>query len=209
MDISDIRREHLRRLCDLHGGQRQLADKTDSNPNYFSQILTGIRNLGPGVARRIERRLGLPSGSMDTPLKLGSDVESIAASLTLVPEIPWDEVGRLKVVSKKNEETRASYPSAKASASSFALRVTGDVMENHAGGRTYQDGCIIIVDPEVSALPSDRVVVRMPDQRVMFRQLVEDGGERYLKPLNPRYPVQPLPADAEIIGVVVQTIIDG
>ena len=35
-----------------------------------------------------------------------------------------------------------------------------------------------------------------------FKQLVIDGPRRYLKPLNPRYPVIPIEREARICGVV-------
>jgi hypothetical protein len=44
-----------------------LADKVDGAAAYFSQISTGRREMGEAMARRIERRLGLPPESMDRP----------------------------------------------------------------------------------------------------------------------------------------------
>jgi SOS-response transcriptional repressor LexA len=39
------------------------------------------------------------------------------------------------------------------------------------------------------------------DNQTTFKQLVRDGGDLYLKPLNTRYPIKPLGA-ARVIGVV-------
>lgn len=39
------------------------------------------------------------------------------------------------------------------------------------------------------------------DNETTFKQLVKDGGDLYLKPLNSRYPIKPL-GTAKIIGVV-------
>jgi SOS-response transcriptional repressor LexA len=90
----------------------------------------------------------------------------------------------------------------------FALRVVGDAMEAQHGRPTYPDGSIVICDPEVSAKSGRRVIVRLPGQQLLvFRELSEEAGKRYLRPLNRQYPVIELPAKAEIIGVVVQTIL--
>jgi SOS-response transcriptional repressor LexA len=40
------------------------------------------------------------------------------------------------------------------------------------------------------------------DGDVTFKQLVQDSGEWYLKPLNPRYPIRALPVGATFCGVV-------
>jgi len=91
----------------------------------------------------------------------------------------------------------------------YALRVNGDSMENPAGRPTYPDGCIIVVDPDREPTNGSKIVVRLENSKeATFKQLVIQGGERYLKPLNPRYPIAPMPADAEICGVVVDTQMD-
>lgn len=53
-------------------GQTKLAKLADTNPVYLSQVMTGQpdrygnpRRLGPKVARKIEKALGLPHGWMD------------------------------------------------------------------------------------------------------------------------------------------------
>ena len=47
------------------------------------------------------------------------------------------------------------------------------------------------------------MVVALDDtNQATFKQLVIDGARRYLKPLNPRYPIIPVERDARICGVV-------
>nr|MBF4396130.1 LexA family transcriptional repressor [Vibrio anguillarum] len=36
-----------------------------------------------------------------------------------------------------------------------------------------------------------------------FKKLVVDSGQKYLKPLNPNYPLLPINGNCKIIGVVV------
>lgn len=67
------------------------------------------------------------------------------------------------------------------------------------------EGDTIIVGPVAEAGHGTFVVVRLDDaQEATFKQLVIDGGSRFLKPLNPRYPVVPINGNATIVGVVVQ-----
>jgi SOS-response transcriptional repressor LexA len=78
----------------------------------------------------------------------------------------------------------------------YALRVTGDSMEPE-----FPEGMILIVEPELEPQAGDFVIVRL-DGDVTFKQLVQDSGEWYLKPLNPRYPIRALPVGATFCGVV-------
>lgn len=77
----------------------------------------------------------------------------------------------------------------------FALKVKGDSMEPE-----FTEGMILIVEPEMDFSPNDFVIVKNGDEAT-FKQLIKDGLDWYLKPLNPRYPIKPL-GGAKIIGVV-------
>lgn len=83
----------------------------------------------------------------------------------------------------------------------FALRVSGDSMEPN-----FYDGMIIVVEPELDPLPNDFVIVKNGGNEATFKQLIKDGADYYLKPLNPRYPIKPL-GDSRIVGVVREAII--
>ena len=78
----------------------------------------------------------------------------------------------------------------------FALRVTGDSMEPD-----FKEGMILIVEPELDPQPGDYVIAKNGSEETTFKQLIKDGGDWYLKPLNSRYPIKPL-ATSTIIGVV-------
>jgi len=81
----------------------------------------------------------------------------------------------------------------------FALRVVGDSMEPD-----FPAGIIVVVEPGMDPLPGDYVVAKNGDDAT-FKQLVKDGADYYLKPLNPRYPIKPL-GQAHVIGVVREAI---
>lgn len=82
----------------------------------------------------------------------------------------------------------------------YALRVHGDSMVSETGD-SFPPGAILIVEPEMAPLPGDYVIALNTDNETTFKQLVKDGGDLYLKPLNSRYPLKPL-GNAKIIGVV-------
>ena len=78
----------------------------------------------------------------------------------------------------------------------FALRVNGDSMEPE-----FKAGMLLIIEPELEAMPGDFVVARNGDDETTFKQLVKDGADWYLKPLNERYPIKPL-GSSKVIGVL-------
>jgi SOS-response transcriptional repressor LexA len=82
----------------------------------------------------------------------------------------------------------------------FALRVEGESMLPD-----FPEGTILIVEPSLDAFPNDFVIVKNGDNEATFKQLVKDGGEYYLKPLNTRFPIKPLGSN-RIIGVVRETV---
>ena len=91
--------------------------------------------------------------------------------------------------------------------SAYWLQVTGDAMTAPVGLSVPQ-GMLILVDSELEATPGKLVIACTSDTvPATFRQLIEDGGQRYLKPLNPTYPKILCDEHCRILGVVVQAII--
>lgn len=73
MDISNIRKTNLINLINKFGSQKQFSIAVDTAASYFSQIITGTIgkngkpvNLGAVVARKIEKKLNLEHGYMDS-----------------------------------------------------------------------------------------------------------------------------------------------
>ena len=83
----------------------------------------------------------------------------------------------------------------------FVLRVRGESMEPR-----FRDGDLIFVDPAVSPDHGRFVVVREKNSHeATFRQLIVEGEQKYLKALNPDWPVRIVERNstASICGVVV------
>ena len=91
-----------------------------------------------------------------------------------------------------------------ASANCFWLRVVGDSMTSTAGV-SVPEGCMILVDPEVSADNGKLIVAKLIDSdEATFKRLIIDGGRKYLKALNPAYPVIEINSNCRIVGVVIE-----
>lgn len=85
----------------------------------------------------------------------------------------------------------------------FWLQVDGDSMTNPNGSPSFPHGCYILVYPDIAANNGDLVIAKLTDtNQATFKKLVEDGGIKYLKPLNPAYPTIPINGNCSMIGVV-------
>lgn len=80
----------------------------------------------------------------------------------------------------------------------YALKVQGDSMEP-----LFPAGSHIIVEPEMEWENGDYVVIRQnSNTECTFKQIIREGSQLYLKPLNPRYPIMEMRPDAIVCGVV-------
>lgn len=88
----------------------------------------------------------------------------------------------------------------------FWLKVRGDSMTAPVG-TSIPEGMMILVDTEADAQPGKLVIAKLPaSNEATFKKLVEDGGVRYLKPLNPDYKMVECGHDCRIIGVAVRVM---
>jgi SOS-response transcriptional repressor LexA len=94
---------------------------------------------------------------------------------------------------------------AHASDKAFGLRVKGDSMTSpHSGDRSYPEGIVIYVDPEVEVTSGRRVIAKSAtSDEATFKTYVEDDGLKFLKPINPQFPMKEMTADVHICGVVI------
>lgn len=69
----------------------------------------------------------------------------------------------------------------------------------------FPDGVILIIEPDLDYQPGDYVIAKNGDHEATFKQLIKDGADWYLKPINNRYPIKPL-GTSTIIGVVREAI---
>lgn len=119
-----------------------------------------------------------------------------------VPLVSRVEAGNYTVVDnyKRKGDFEMVAVSVPVKRHTYALRVHGDSMVSKTTD-SFPEGSIVVVEPEMEALPGDYVIALNEHNQTTFKQLVNDAGNRYLKPLNTRYPIKPL-GNARIIGVV-------
>lgn len=150
---------------------------------------------------------GKGSPSKNVELELGPDLRGNA------PLISWVQAGKWKEIDvnmiRENLGTTYYQHTANVSEDAFALRVKGDSMTSSGGDKSIPEGSVIIVDPNIQAEHGKVVVAMLDDsEEATLKQLVIDGGSKYLKPFNSSYPTMPINGNCTIVGVVKQVIQD-
>jgi SOS-response transcriptional repressor LexA len=194
----NIRRLRLSRGLTLEA----VAVAAGTDTGNLSRIERNKQSVSQALLRKIADALGVTPGDLlnDASTEVGPD---LAGTVPLISEVQagnWREVLD-ELQPGEGERIPTTY---RVRTHTYALRVRGDSMEPK-----FPAGCIIIVEPEEQAEPGKYVVVRQnADQDATFKQLVQDGGRHYLKPLNPRYPIMELAPDAVFCGVVKKMEMD-
>jgi SOS-response transcriptional repressor LexA len=123
-----------------------------------------------------------------------------------VPVLSWVQAGHFTETKPSeiiSEAERWVETSLRVSENSFALDVQGDSMTNPNGLPTIPQGATVIVDPDAEPINGKIVVARLDGtNEATVKKLVIDGHQKFLVPLNPRYPNIPINGNCIIIGVV-------
>lgn len=205
MENKEIRRHNFM-LLKGKDTLEELARKLDGNPSHLSQINTGHRDIGDALARKIEKKYRKPRGWMDvahnslregTRLAAGPDIQ------TRVPLISWVHAGRVGETEDLSRVAEDWMPMPKkAGPNTYCLKVQGDSMAA-AHGKSYPEGSVIFVDPDLKSPSSgQRVVAKLNgSDEVVFKCFVQEAGRIFLKPMNPQYP--PIFEPFKVLGTVV------
>ncbi|HIC8801239.1 LexA family protein [Aeromonas sp. YN13HZO-058] len=125
-----------------------------------------------------------------------------------VPLIAWVSAGEFRDcgdVPTLEEAEETTISPVRVGTRAYAVRVKGDSMVAPMGGKSYPDGTIIIVDPDVEPAPGKKVIARYGND-MTFKELVMDAGQWWLKPLNPQYPMLQVNEDVHICAVLVCSV---
>lgn len=127
-----------------------------------------------------------------------------------LPVLSWQQAAELIDVSKvKRDEIKEWIPHFFTDKPRwYGLRIEGDSMTaSSRHGNSFSEDDMIVIDPDKEVEHGSYVIAMLPRfKEVTFKQYVIDGGIRYLKPLNPQYPITSIDDKTHICGVVVSKI---
>jgi len=88
---------------------------------------------------------------------------------------------------------------------SFWLEVEGDSMTSPMG-LSIPEGTFVLFDTGREAANGNLVIAKLvDDNEATFKKLIIDGAQKYLKGLNPQWPLIPIDGNCRIIGVAIET----
>ncbi len=213
MHVKDIRRKNLRSLARGVGGVTKLAERLEKAQSQLSHLIgtNPIKKIGDKFAAHVERSFSKPHGWLDQN-HIGIEEEGAAYGNNAtqvvpyyVPLLSWQEVEQWLAQPEQllNQHQPAyAITHIKVSSQAFAVRVESDNMEA-PHGISFCNGSTLVVDPELPAKNGSFVIAKQTTTtHLVFKQLIIDGNRRYLKPLNPRYPITEITPHTTICGVV-------
>ena len=117
-----------------------------------------------------------------------------------VPLLEWDNLGETMPITTMQyiPTTLALEPE-----EGFALRVRSDIMQG--AGSPFAPEATVIFDRKRNWESGDFVIADTGDGFV-FRQIMADGNQIFLKPINPQYPTITCQEPITVIGVAVETL---
>ncbi|EPU6895647.1 LexA family protein [Raoultella ornithinolytica] len=137
----------------------------------------------------------------------GTEFEGkLITKMRRVPVISWVQAGLFtesKAEDVLHDAEKWVETSLRIGDNAFALEVKGDSMTNPNGLPTIPEGATVIVDPDIEPRHGKIVVARVDGtNEATVKKLVIDGSQKFLVPLNPRYPNISINGNCIIIGVV-------
>lgn len=199
--------------------QQDIADALEITQGAVGHYLNGRNALNLSSALTFARILQVPvsefSPSLANEVDQGSIVKldknvsyagpyqpnSRYPMLSWVSAGAWEEAMEPYTIDEISEWYDSDVP---VQGKGFWLRVEGDSMTAPTG-QSIPEGHIVLVDTGRDPKNGSLVIAKMTDaNEATFKKLIIDGGQRYLKGLNPAWPMTPINGNCKIIGVVVE-----
>lgn len=197
---------------------------------FTQKMAGGLVGVSQGAARKWQLGESLPtmSHAVEMARKLDVSVEWLLLNMVStafsgqnanIPDqalpvdaanvsmVDWENAGRdWSAMKKQIEEGKLPTISTsnKVSAQGFGMFIHSDAMTAAGDPRSIAEGSFVLFDPETPAVHGTTVLARIDSaEQLVLRQLVIEGGKRFLKARNPDYKTIEVTDDTEIIAVAV------
>jgi len=200
--------------------QEQLAERIGCSQGAVNHWLSGRRRPDLDTMNGVLKELGEDSlevvqllrvneqrGRYDSLQAAGASEWAISEPAYRYPVLEWAAAADDQPSIARYCIGRSHVSDYHATGPAFWLQVQGESM-SAAHGRSVPSGSLILVDPLAQAAPGQLVIASAPlQEQAVFRELQEEGGRRYLRALNPTWPVLAWESDWLIKGVVVRAML--
>lgn len=197
----------IKRIREEKGlSQKALAELCGwASQSRIGNYEAGTRSVSVDDAEVIAKALGIATPE----LLFGDSFKGMYSPGEKYPLISWVSAGAWSEATEPYtlKEIEEWYESdAHVEGAAFWLRVQGDSMTSPVG-LSIPEGMMVLVDTGKEAKNGSLVIAKLTDaNEATFKKLVVDGGQQFLKGLNPAYPLIPINGNCRIIGVAIQTM---
>lgn len=187
----------------------ELAGMVGADAGNLSRVERGKQGASQEILAKLFAALGISLSGVIEAATMRSGAENTGIPSSSVPVISWGHITQwmenMQSFKVTDAEDWVPCP-VQHGPRTFALRVTGESMMCARSPRSFRPGDFIYVDPDRAVVDGALVVAQMAQGgEATFRQLVMEGGKRYLKALNESWPDQivRLADEGKIVGVVI------
>ncbi|HAH8787707.1 TPA: LexA family transcriptional regulator [Escherichia coli] len=199
--------------------QQSIADALEISQGGVGHYLNGRNALNASVAAEFARQLGVDVAEFSPSLSKEIAEMSAAASSNTRYAGNYSPGSKFPVISKIQagawSEAVEPYAlkdvdlwlesDAHIQGDAFWLQVDGDSMTAPVG-LSIPEGTYVLFDTGREAVNGSLIIAKLSDSNeATFKKLVIDGGQKYLKGLNPQWPMIPVNGNCRIIGVAIET----
>ncbi|HEJ3062528.1 helix-turn-helix domain-containing protein [Pseudomonas aeruginosa] len=184
----------------------RLAHEVGTDTGNLSRLERDLQSVNSELMDRIIKVLGI-SVSVQAPgisnFDDGPEIRGLVPLVSWVQAGCWNEVSDLYAVGDAEEMLPCPISHGPRT---FAVRIRGESMYNPHERRSFREGDIVFVDPDVVPKNRSFVVAKLVDsQEATFKQLIVEGNDQYLKALNPMWPdpILKVTEDAVFCGVAI------
>ena len=194
-------------LSEVHLSEAELARKTGIGQPVINRLVKGttknpnIDTLKP-IANFFCVTIGQLIGGEPLPKnRIGGTHKAPKTTRITVPLLTWEEACNWQKLRSSYKATSFSFAEVAVSEAAFALQVRDSSLEPK-----FSSGTIFIVDPKLTPRNRSFVIISFPKQPIAsFKQYLIDGGNIYLKSVNPDFDLIKVGnSSIKVIGIVVE-----
>lgn len=203
-------RHILRNLMDeLNLSESELARRTQVGQPVIHRILSGETD-NPRVATLslIANYFSISISQLigDVPLpehRLPGTHNPRLSTWSQVPLLTWEQAAEWP------QQKNIQHPQMIATELAVGLNAFALTVKDTTMSPRFNEGMLLIVDPDQTVEDRDFAILLLDHQtHVVFKQILKDGADIYLKPLNPDFKTTLLSPTSRIIGPVIQARTD-
>lgn len=197
-------------LKEHHLSESELARRTGIGQPVIHRMASGetdnpkVATLIP-IARYFALTINQLMGVDPLPKdRIPGTYNPIVQTWAKVPLFTWEQLTEWPNITRRGTHDIRISTDADVSEQAFAIYVKDSTMLPR-----FPEGTLLIIDPALEAQDKDFVIaIPKAQKNASFKQLLIDGDDIYLKPINPDFNTLQIDSETKVVGVMIQARMD-